>query len=621
MTEQESRLPVEVRQYANDHDTTPNYAFAILYLSVGSVIIYLKLAHSNSGLLAWYERLWNNVCFVVTWPICILIKLCTSSIKNLRSHDSHERGIYGSLLSLLLSYTRLWSRIFDQTSLKEVWFPQQQTMLRGPPGLGNLDNSCFQNAVIQVSILSLAITDRAEFFLKALASLSKFEDFLKKIAGGVQKVSDSSTTNELRIAIAALNDPSNAGRRLWVPRKLKSMNTWQQQDAQEYLSQITEHLEKELKLSCRYRALKGLEQTIYMTSRTKDEKQTESKSQYVLSGDESYISKSPNSYAAPQNPMDGLLAQRVGCRECDLVEEISLTPFRFLTVSLGNRPVYNIDECLYEYTALEIINGLYCVRCTLLQARKQLQEALAGRCSNELSDRILVTESKRRIENQLSKIENVINESLFADTDITRKCKLNKDDLITSSKTRQTVIARPPQELIIHINRSIYDEIYGIQYKNLAKVRYPMKLDLQPWILGQSSDAGPQADDHETWSIKPNRSLLADKKRLRAYGAQYTLRAVISHFGRHENGHYVCYRRYTNNQEKEKHRGNNHVPMAEEEKNDCANEWWRLSDDEVSPAEEVDVLNEGCVFMLFYESIEPDVTDVKGNEEDTSVKG
>ena len=78
----------------------------------------------------------------------------------------------------------------------------------------------------------------------------------------------------------------------------------------------------------------------------------------------------------------------------------------------------------------------------------------------------------------------------------------------------------------------------------------------------------------------------------RVRGPIYELRAVVTHYGRHENGHYICYRKH---------------PVAHDidEKGLEEEQWWRLSDDDVMKVSEDNVLGQGGIFMLFYDCIEP----------------
>jgi hypothetical protein len=58
----------------------------------------------------------------------------------------------------------------------------------------------------------------------------------------------------------------------------------------------------------------------------------------------------------------------------------------------------------------------------------------------------------------------------------------------------------------------------------------------------------------------------------------YELLAVICHYGSHENGHYICFKK-------------------------VAEEWYRISDADVRRVDEARVLDEGSeyCFMMFYE--------------------
>jgi len=95
----------------------------------------------------------------------------------------------------------------------------------------------------------------------------------------------------------------------------------------------------------------------------------------------------------------------------------------------------------------------------------------------------------------------------------------------------------------------------------------------------------------------PNESMIPGRLSKRdSKGPNYQLRAVVTHYGRHENGHYICYRQhpaYTSPHEDE-----------DKDKHDQKLKWWRLSDDDVSPVSEDAVLLQNGAFMLFYERFE-----------------
>ena len=163
----------------------------------------------------------------------------------------------------------------------------------------------------------------------------------------------------------------------------------------------------------------------------------------------------------------------------------------------------------------------------------------------------------------------------------------------------RSVIARPPQSLVIHVNRSMFDEMTGELKKNYAEVKFQNRLDLGPWCLGSNGKAPD--DSVEEWLLDPAESMIASRRRRsRIRGPSYELRAVVTHFGRHENGHYIAYRKHPAVEEAEEEANGE----PEKHKAPRGSQWWRLSDDDVSQVSEDNVLNQGGVFMLFYDLVE-----------------
>jgi ubiquitin carboxyl-terminal hydrolase 1 len=463
----------------------------------------------------------------------------------------------------------------------------------GPPGLGNWDNSCYQNSIIQ-----------------GLASLHSLPSYL---SSSVPLKDSLSTATALRTIITKLNNPSNIGLMLWTPVELKSMNSWQQQDAQEYFSKVLDEVEKEVAAGQREKqnhgglaCLSGQQDDptggFYRKRRT-EKAQSMNIEIPPLYGDIDHIPTEIGS-SLIRNPLEGLLAQRVGCLKCGYVEGLSLIPFNCLTVPLGKQLLYDIRTCLDDYTALEPISGVECVKCTLLHNKVQLERLhLQTHNSAQISDTTpgLTQALHVSIRGRLSALENALKDNDFSDSKILNKCQIPPKNRVSVTKSRQAVIARAPKSLVIHVNRSVFDEVTGVQRKNFADVKFPQQLDLTPWCLGSQTLGETDAEHVENWSIDPSKSMLfspeaedmaffeIDRNRPR-YRQLYNLRAVITHYGRHENGHYICYR---------KHRlvGKSLTDPAV----DNAESWWRLSDEEVSSVSENTVLQQGGVFMLFYE--------------------
>lgn len=428
-----------------------------------------------------------------------------------------------------------------------------------PAGLGNWDNSCYQNSVLQ----GLASLDSLSRYLTT-PDLDDPMDAAEK--------PDMKMAEALKELIATLNDPSNSGRRIWTPATLKNMSSWQQQDAQEYFSKVLDEIDKEVgKVASMLQTSRGLESEDFTSSRSS-------------SSDSLPI-------AIIRNPLEGLIAQRVGCTRCGYSEGLSMIPFNCLTVPMTGFRECDVSNCLDEYTNLEQIEGVECGKCTLLKFRQTLtnllskQESTPGAAENQMVQR-----SKIR----LQAVETALEDDDYEDKTL-KKLNIPSKNRVSSTKSRQAVVARPPKSLVVHFNRSMFDEHTGELRKNTAHVNFPHTLDLGSWCLGSSG----MIDDATTeeWLLNPDKPMIASSARpSRLLGPMYELRAVVTHYGRHENGHYICYKKFP-------------VPTSvdgdeEEEGKGQETQWWRLSDDDVSKVSKATVLGQGGVFMLFYDCIE-----------------
>ena len=562
-------------------------AYGVLFL----IFIYYVLQYLDFANLPLSELLWN--CLVYITPLRVVSALDSGS-GTAMAHDLQEgntdfslkyharknnamRRIFG------LDETGLLTTIQRTGAISNVGSVFKSRPSNGLPGLGNWDNSCYQNSVLQ-----------------GLAALESLPAFLRWNIAGVL----GPTQKALDETIARLNDPANVGKTLWTPAQLKSMSSWQQQDAQEYFSKISDELEKDTAKAANKRPGSGLEMLLRVECRRKrpTSSETTSPSQTGAnsrSEDSTHVEQLPEEVASliVRNPLEGLLAQRVGCQQCGYVEGLSLVPFNCLTVPLGMHWMYDVRSCLDDYTTLEPINGVECAKCTLLQAKQQMEQLLSKFSPNAGEGRPALDEATKSFQLPLRERLKVITQALedenFSDQ-VLKNCQIPPNKRVSTTKTRQAVIARSPRSLVLHVNRSNFDEFTGIQSKNLATVRFPQQLDLAPWCLGRDPSLDNENDGVETWSVDPSKSMLSteDFPQKRNSGNMYELRAVITHYGRHENGHYICYRRSP------------YSKVGDEDKElESSAPWWRLSDEDVTEVDESTVLAQGGVFMLFYEQV------------------
>lgn len=573
----------------------------VAYFGLAVLAIYQILHCYDFPILPVSELAWNVLVYLT--PSRLLAILDASGGR--RSGNMAEGGnksLHHAMKSemmrriLGLNETGFVNRLQQNTSISSIgtlFHAGTSNVLKdSPPGLGNWDNSCYQNSVIQ-----------------GLASLPSLADFLSKTSGSEDA---KSTRKSLSGLISKLNDPLNAGKMLWTPAELKSMSSWQQQDAQEYFSKLVDEVEKETLRMARSKSChNSFAEAVNLTLDGPGCK-PRSKIRYIESFKPSSKSTGSRLECLPdelisilaRNPLEGLLAQRVGCLQCGFVEGLTLIPFNCLTVPLGKQRIYNFRACLDDYTALEHISGVECTKCTLLRNKTQMERLLSETYDQAPGQTALATPclteaQQNSINDRLAAVNEALNDDEFSDNTLLQKCQIPAKNRVSSTKSRQAIIARTPKSLVIHVNRSVFDEFSGVQRKNFAEVKFPLQFDLSHWCLGGRTSRNENEAKVEGWSTDPSKSMLSGEIDDLDSGSTsiYVLRAIITHFGRHENGHYICYR---------KHRVSPRPDINSAAKTNES--WWRLSDQEVSEVTEETVLAQGGVFMLFYEKMEQQVS-------------
>ncbi|KAH9999150.1 cysteine proteinase [Xylariaceae sp. FL0662B] len=486
-----------------------------------------------------------------------------------------------------------------------------------PPGLGNYDNSCFQNSILQG--------------LSSLKPLPAYLAAAPEHEEADQGEEDPSSASSLRDLIFRLTDASNNGMTLWTPKKLKSLDTWQQQDAQEYFSKILDEVDKEITKAARAQVQSPGFETACVRDDTEDSQHSDDSGYHSLS----VFSKVGPDVRIWRNPLEGLVAQRVACIQCGHSDGFSMIPFNCLTLNLGlDQMGHDLYERLDSYTDLEFIEGVECAKCTLLKVQRLLK-ILISRGKDIGSSEDVLQEPLSRLE----AVELALEEDDFGEGTLADKCKISAQHRVSSTKTKQVAIARAPQSLAIHMNRSVFDDRTGQMLKNFAAVRFPRTLDLGPWCLGSASGisalggdsannsakvAMSKADGEEQWMSDPKSSMVSgDLEPSKITGPIYELRAVVTHQGKHENGHYICYRKHpyrpsTLNDDQSKKSdflideddgssGDEETLTSLRDSYDDPDleKWWRLSDESVTEVSEEVVLAQGGVFMLFYDCVDP----------------
>ncbi|KAF9925513.1 hypothetical protein BGZ67_008566 [Mortierella alpina] len=235
-------------------------------------------------------------------------------------------------------------------------------------------------------------------------------------------------------------------------------------------------------------------------------------------------------YQRAKSPFMGLLASRVSCVDCGYTAAIRHSTFDNLSLSYS----CTLQDCLYSFIHLDTISDFNCRKCTLVKASKDLEQTI-----QQVKEDLLAKEDRDRrkreqqqdnqgeepIEDHVpSARENELEDGSqntqrptkdtqklrrrSAGNDVTRASKrLNLAELtgfkdridsclqtdiemdlspieLTPVRSRRTtkhsMIAKPPQTLCLHLNRSMITPT-GQMSKNSCRVQFGSRLDFTPF--------------------------------------------------------------------------------------------------------------------------------------------
>ncbi|KAG6809578.1 hypothetical protein H0H92_015699 [Tricholoma furcatifolium] len=459
------------------------------------------------------------------------------------------------------------------------------------PGLVNISGTyCFMNSTLQ-ALASLSylqphidrIHDKAEALDVSTPTIDALQDLFHRLN------KPKSSYHSIRpIELIEVLSKQNEGR----PGSL--LNSREHQDAQELFQLLSECIKNEItavdKEGYRDRGLGGLSQ---VSETTKD------------------IGKSV---------FDGLTANRRSCVACGYTEAVmhfALDNWQLAVPRLAAS--CRLEDCLDEYTTLEILRDCICRKCSLIATHKRLlvdirtlEEATRPEAKPSSSKKKRLKEVKKMEKRVLTALEEGRIEDDIPDVRI--------EKVFSKASTKQAMIARPPQVLALHINRSMH---YG-QYaaKNTVRVIFPEVLDLTPYtttgslslIPTSSISTPPPAVPRST---TPTPATYAHPRTL------YRLSAVVCHYGQHSFGHYICYRRRPRSADlpsqkrwapprlvdplrasAEELDSSPRYVWEDEAPPRPGRGWLRISDDAVGECGIETVLQEGSgAFMLYYERV------------------
>ncbi|RCH89426.1 hypothetical protein CU097_011798, partial [Rhizopus azygosporus] len=303
--------------------------------------------------------------------------------------------------------------------------------------------------------------------------------------------------------------------------------------------------------------------------------------------------------------------------------------FDNISLTVPQIPNCTLESCLSTYTKVDTLNDFQCRKCSLNATLESMMKELATVEGKDDERASVLRVDIRRIQDAL---QYNVEASLYG-------IRLVSPSQ-TPCTTKQTMFANPPKSLCLHLSRSVYHPS-GIIQKNHCRVQFPEYLDLAPFTTNgylNTSDPAASLSSPSATPILPqartsrtslvylrnmanghrfthgqkveglNIALMSNKEGDRPIqnalpslsivpvnrAIQYRLCAVIAHYGNHESGHFVTYRR------KKLPTGHEVRSPLGDTKPRPATKFWRCSDESIEEVD-MDVVLSSEAYMLFYE--------------------
>ncbi|RQM17620.1 hypothetical protein DD237_001582 [Peronospora effusa] len=433
------------------------------------------------------------------------------------------------------------------------------------PGLLNLGNTCFFNAILQ-----------------ALASLHSVHEYLEEIEQRARVTcSNIAFTGALHDCLKALRPrEEHEVCQVFAPRvlnaeltsKLRAFRGNRQQDSQELLQFLFKLVGNEQK-RCTVQD-RGLVDLL-------DDNVHESTTLSSISDLQLLEAVDRRNW----NPLQGLQVNLLQCSRCHCFRPLNNQPFLDVSLSLvgvGDTKVSRLTDALHLYTESEVIKGVECRNCSVVEELKVTQREGAqamneenlhlGSVSNVPDLEIAQHERK----DWMHMLEQLANSSSSFDLEQAKRPILRS----RGESHKRLQFSRSPDVFCFHLSRKVYRKTGGaIKLGN--HVEFPLELDMSVYCqyeLGSVAEQNLVDSASRPPSARIRRSdssslLVSETTKQHLL---YDLTAVILHHGNERCGHFTAYRRASPSQ------------------------WFFVSDESVREVHVAEVLS-SCAYMLFYE--------------------
>ncbi|KAI7869590.1 uncharacterized protein EV154DRAFT_530678 [Mucor mucedo] len=446
-------------------------------------------------------------------------------------------------------------------------------------GLVNTGNSCFLNSVLQA--------------MSSLPHLHTYLEHVSNISTGVPLPVTRSLLKTLRAITKPLYRRSSF-RPVDIVAALSSNRriiSREQQDAQEFFQLVSSAMETEGQQIAKTESLGGGLKDLLGTSSG-------------MASGMMQIKKKPTTTNV-ENPLTGLLANRLSCMQCGYTSAIRHFSFNNIQLNVPNKYTATLAECLAKFTDIEYLEDANCRRCSFETTVKSLTTQISE-CKKEMKKKKNKLEAIiqiKKIEDAKREIETRLKTGRIEEEEEDKGDRLRLLNSVSRSSTKQVMLAKPPKVLCLHISRSAFLNT-GAIYKNTCQLLFPEYLDVSPFST------------NGTLHTQPDLPISTPTQKSDCF---YRLMSVVVHYGSHSFGHFVAFKRriYADQCKCFSCTGGKASGLEEWK---CQNAWYRISDSKVDECSLDDVLRSNP-YMLLYELIDEDeytqeMTSVEESEEE-----
>ncbi|KAJ2861190.1 ubiquitin-specific protease ubp1, partial [Coemansia asiatica] len=244
----------------------------------------------------------------------------------------------------------------------------------------------------------------------------------------------------------------------------------------------------------------------------------------------------------PYNPLQGMAASRIACVKCGYTAAIRHFTFDNLSLSVPRKQATTIEECLSVYTVIDKLTDFKCRYCavetTLDRTKRELVQLTADLEAAQGSQK-RIRKLRAAIE-KLSEQQKTLENALATNPEAGLE-GISMADPPPGMSTKQTMIARTPKILVLHLSRSIFLSS-GDVIKNSSRVQVQPLLDISPFTTnGHINTSASKPISAPAYSASLFNDSALDAARLN--NCLYRLNAIVIHVGGHDSGHYSAYRR------------------------------------------------------------------------------